>query len=297
MFEILCQKNRAGHGEIFFHGAVSFYDGKSFHIFGEDIKTFGRSLMKPFQIQMFKEELADLTSQQTAIAVSSHNGTKEHITMAKSVLMDLEEERLEISLAKPLEAGEPESIWANPCSGKHSAIVRSLVKRGIDPKGYTAMDHPYDSMFKALLEKQCNTKVQTRAIDGCTLPTYLQSLSSISKGFYNLAAKDDFSWITTAMKEHPYLVGGNNRIDTEVMSIKGADVVAKEGADGLFACVIKVDAKYLSFAFKMAQGRSPDAMKFITQNILERLSINYDVQSSEALSLGVDFHKFLDEIL
>lgn len=297
MFEVLCQKNRAGHGEIFFHGAICFYDGTTFKILGEDIKTFGRSLMKPFQIQMFKEELSDLTSEQLAISVASHNGTREHIEMAKSVLSGIDEEKLEISVSMPLEPGEPESSWANPCSGKHSAILKGLTRKDIDTKGYTKKDHPYDMMFKAALEKHCNTKLQTRAIDGCSLPTYLQSLSSIAKGFYNVASKDEFTWIRNSMKSHPILVGGKDRIDTEVMSIEGVDVLAKEGADGLFVVAFKHNDRNLCICLKMAQGRSPEAMKFITQKILERLAIKYIYKSSENYEIGVDLHKFLDEIL
>ena len=297
MFKVLCQKNRAGHAEIFFHAAICFYDGNTFKILGEDIKTFGRSLMKPFQIQMFKKELSDLSSEQIAISVASHNGTKEHISMAKSVLSDIPEEQLEITSSMPLEVGEEESKWANPCSGKHSAILKGLTMKGLNTAGYTTKDHPYNTMFKSILEKHCNTKLQTRAIDGCSLPTYLQSLSSIAKGFYNVANKDEFQWISHSMKKHPLLVGGRDRIDTEVMSINGLDILAKEGADGLFVAAIKHKGKNMCFSFKMAQGRSPEAMKFITKKILERLTINYDYHSSERYEISVDFHKFLDEIL
>lgn len=296
MFKVLCQQNRASHGEIFYHAAICFYDGDKFKILGEDLKIFGRSLMKPFQIQMFESELADLSSEQVAISVSSHNGTKEHIDTARSVLADLEEEKLEISSSMPLESGESRSQWANPCSGKHSAILRGLTKKGIDTKNYTKKDHPYDIMYKSLLEKQCNTKLQTRAIDGCNLPTYLQSLSSITKGFYNIATKDEFRWISDSMKKHPYLIGGNERIDSETISIAGADIIAKEGADGLFSLAIKREGKTVCFCLKMAQGRSPGAMKFITQKILERLSINYSYKASERIDISVDFHKFLDEM-
>ena len=85
--------------------------------------------MKPFQIQMFKDELNDLTQEQIAISVASHNGTAEHIGMAKTVLADLSEEHLEISCSAPLEPGEEKSQWANPCSGKHSAIIRGLAQK------------------------------------------------------------------------------------------------------------------------------------------------------------------------
>ena len=297
MFEILCQKNRAGHGEVFYHGALSYFDGRAFQIFGDDIKTYGRSLMKPFQIQMFKDELNDLTQEQIAISVASHNGTAEHIGMAKTVLADLSEEHLEISCSAPLEPGEEKSQWANPCSGKHSAIIRGLAQKGIDPKGYTEKDHPYNDLYKSIVEKHCNTKLQTRAVDGCRLPTYVQTLSSLSKGFYNVATKDEFNWISQAMKAHPYLVGGKTRIDTELMSIKGADILAKEGADGILAFVIVHENKVHGFCLKMAQGRSPVAMKFIASQILVNFDIVYNYKETDELNISVDFQKFINETL
>ena len=128
--------------------------------------------MKPFQIQMFKEELSDLSSEQIAISVASHNGTKEHISMAKSVLSDIPEEQLEITSSMPLEVGEAESIWANPCSGKHSAILKGLTRKGLDTAGYTTKDHPYIQCLNLYWKNiVIQSFKQELSMDAVSLPT------------------------------------------------------------------------------------------------------------------------------
>ena len=153
MFEILMQKQRAGHGEIFYHASICLFDGNKFYNFGQDVEIFGRSLMKPFQVQMFKDELSDLSDKEIAISVASHNGTSEHIEMAKVVGKENKEDELLTTVCPPLEPGEESSKWSNPCSGKHSAIIRGLKAKGLDHKGYNEKDHDYDLLFKAIVEK------------------------------------------------------------------------------------------------------------------------------------------------
>ena len=99
------------------------------------------------------------------------------------------------------------------------------------------------------------------------------------------------------MKAHPYLVGGKTRIDTELMSIKGADILAKEGADGILAFVIVHENKVHGFCLKMAQGRSPVAMKFIASQILVNFDIVYNYKETDELNISVDFQKFINETL
>ena len=298
MFKVIAQKQRSGHGEIFFHGAISLFDGENFFNFCDDPMVYGRSLMKPFQIQMFREELSDLTSRQTAIAVASHNGTAKHIKEAQSILSEDLQTKLALTETSPLETGCKTSIWTNPCSGKHCAIVRGLEKQGIDATGYNQKDHDYNKAYRLVVEKYCNTSLQTRAIDGCSLPTYLQSLSSIAKGFYNVYTKQEFSWIRQAMLSHPFLVGGNGRIDTELMSIKEHTVLAKEGADGLLVFSFRdTNNKTWSASLKLASGRNEEAMKYIAAKILEVFSINYTNGQSVDLVNDAEFTIFLSKLV
>ena len=48
------------------------------------------SMMKPFMLKAFVEELSDLTWEQKAISVASHNGDTEHVSAAQSLLSESE---------------------------------------------------------------------------------------------------------------------------------------------------------------------------------------------------------------
>src|SRR6185503_21028241 len=76
-WEPLVDYRRNGVSENTIHGAVAWFSGgKEVHSFGGNVLCYGRSMMKPFYIKVFSKELDGATDwRQTAISVSSHNGT------------------------------------------------------------------------------------------------------------------------------------------------------------------------------------------------------------------------------
>jgi L-asparaginase II len=67
--------------ETTIHGAVAWASGAEVvHSFGGNVLCYGRSMMKPFAMRVFADQLGPvLDSRQQAIACSSHNGDTEHV--------------------------------------------------------------------------------------------------------------------------------------------------------------------------------------------------------------------------
>jgi L-asparaginase II len=73
------------------------------------------------------------------------------------------------------------------------------------------------------------------ARDGCGLPTVSNTVAELAKLYAWLARTRDQDWIWDAMVAHPDLIGGFGRLDSTVLKAGGGRVLAKEGADGLWA--------------------------------------------------------------
>ena len=86
-WEPLVDYRRNGVSETTIHGAVAWSHGDEvIHSFGGNVLCYGRSMMKPFMLKAFVEELDSFSWEQKAIAVASHNGDTEHVAAAQSLL-------------------------------------------------------------------------------------------------------------------------------------------------------------------------------------------------------------------
>jgi L-asparaginase II len=69
-------------------------------------------------------------------------------------------------------------------------------------------------------------------VDGCGVPTYTAPLVAFARAF---RAVDDGGPEQAAMRAHPFLVGGSERLDTDLMAVVPRSLI-KSGAEGL-ACI------------------------------------------------------------
>ena len=60
-------------------------------------------------------------------------------------------------------------------------------------------------------------------------------LDNMQKGYLNLFTAERYSKITQAFLEYPYIIGGEDRLDTKIMQ-NSKNLVAKVGAGGL--CIV-----------------------------------------------------------
>ena len=102
-FQPLLTYERNRLTENTFFGALSVYQsGRVIHQIGRNPLVYARSLLKPFYTRPYAKVLSDLSSQQKAIVLSSHNGSPSHVKMARSLLSKEQETLLLTPESEPL---------------------------------------------------------------------------------------------------------------------------------------------------------------------------------------------------
>jgi L-asparaginase len=277
-WEPLVDYRRNGVSETTIHGAVAWASGgKIVHSFGGNVLCYGRSMMKPIMMKPLVDVLEPITSwEQKAIAVSSHNGTAEHVAAAQSLLPETHWGLMQAPLDVPLvqfgrQVRRPRR-WYHTCSGEHAAIVRGCQLKGWPPIGYLLPQHPFFQAYLDILGDYLGPGWKPLRVsrDGCGLPTVSNTVGELATIYSELARRKDEDWIWEAMIRYPDLVGGFNRLDSTILKACGGKVLGKEGADGLLGMSI-VHPDYpegLGIVIKIAHGWNPQATWYIARAIL-----------------------------
>ncbi|MCB0378434.1 MAG: asparaginase [Bdellovibrionales bacterium] len=277
-WEPLVDYRRNGVSENTIHGAVSWYSGdKKIHSFGGNVLCYGRSMMKPFYIKVFADELKDTTNiKQKAISLASHNGTAEHVEAAQSLLSQGEWGLMLTPLDLPLvqfgrQVRRPRR-WFNNSSGHHAAILKGCRLKGWNRAGYLLPDHPVFKAYLDVVRSFLGNDYEPIRIarDGDGLPTVAMTVNQLAQCYAGLAKRKNEDWIWEAFIQEPDLIGGFNRLDTTVIKSCKGKVIAKEGADGLLGLAIEHQdyPDGLGVVIKIAHGWNPQATWYIARSIL-----------------------------
>jgi L-asparaginase II len=281
----LVDYRRNGVSETTIHGAVAWASGgELIHSFGGNVLCYGRSMMKPFMLKPLAQALAPETNwEQKAIAVSSHNGSTEHVAAAMSLLDESEWGLMQTPLDVPLvqfgrQVRRPRR-WYHPCSGEHAAILKGFKLMGWDRVGYTLPHHPFFAAYIKQLRKTLGEdwKPLRLARDGCGLPTVANTVTELAMLYADLAKDKSSDWIWDAMVSHPDLVGGFNRLDSTILKACEGKVLAKEGADGLLGLSV-VHPEFsdgLGIVIKIAHGWNPQATWYVARGVLGVLGFDF----------------------
>jgi len=264
--------------ETTIHGAVAWASGDQvIHSFGGDVLCYGRSMMKPFVMKIFREELGPVLDwRQRAIALASHNGDTEHVAAAQSILDESEWGLMQTPLDVPLvqfgrQVRRPRR-WFHCCSGEHAALLRGCRLKGWNRAGYTLPQHPFFQAFVEEIGKTLGAGWQPLRVarDGCGLPTVSNTVSELARLVAGLVRDKDEDWIWEAMCRNPDLIGGFDRLDSTILKSCGGRVIAKEGADGLLALgVLSEDyPEGLGIVIKIAHGWNAQATWYIARAVL-----------------------------
>ena len=277
-WEPLVDYRRNGVSETTIHGAIAWCHGDELiHSFGGNVLCYGRSMMKPLMIKVFTEILSEATSwEQKAIALSSHNGTTEHIAAAQSLLSESEWGLMQTPLDVPLiqfgRQGRRPRRWYHCCSGEHAAILKGAKLKGWNRAGYTLPQHEFFQSYLKVLQRFLGSDWQPLRVarDGCGLPTISNTVDELAKLFAGLVTTKDEDWIWQAMVKNPDLIGGFNRLDSTILKACDGKVLGKEGADGLLGLAIEHPAypKGLGIVIKIAHGWNAQAMWYVARSIL-----------------------------
>ncbi len=234
---LLVKTEREGYIEKLHYGFVWVIDEEFNIVFkqGEDYNTpfpF-RSGAKPLQASVLTDcgcfGHFGLTHRELAVICASHTGEEEHVQAVRSVLekIGLNEKHLQCTPKTP----------KNNCSGKHAGMLAVCVKNNWDINTYTEKNHPLQLRIMRKIRELCMLNESPGVVkDGCGAPVPVLPHYNMGIGYLNLFLDGKYRDIKKAMAEYPYIVGGKNKIDTELMRAEPGKLIAKVSAEGV--CIV-----------------------------------------------------------
>ena len=217
-----------------------------------------RSSAKPFQaLPLVLSGAADdlgLTDDELAVACASHNAEEPHLAAVTSILekAGLTEDDLQSGAHLPLyepeadrlirSGEEPRPIHGN-CSGKHAGMLAVCVCEGYETVTFRDPAHPLQRRILGLIAEVCGLREDEVLVagDNCGVPAFALPLQSFAMGLARIATgkalPDELALaalrIRDAVRQHPFMVAGTGRFDTEL--IASTDLLVKGGAEAVLA--------------------------------------------------------------
>lgn len=256
---------RGGLLESVHQGSIAVVDSKGLLLaYAGDpgLRVCLRSAAKPFQAIPLLEyggaaEL-DLTGEEIALTCGSHGAEPVHVATAAALLRkgELDEEDLlcgahypydEKSAADLRAAGERPSPLHNNCSGKHAGMLLATQVMDVAQAAYIDPAHPLQQLIRATLGDfaQVDPDDIPIAVDGCGAPAFFLSLHRTALAYARLMVAtgqdrygESAGTIVEAMTGFPHYVAGNWSMTTPLMAAFSGDLLAKEGAEGLYAMAL-----------------------------------------------------------
>ncbi len=236
------------------YGFVVLADkNRAFDFTGEDkdYPFYLRSCAKPLQASLIidygLDKHFDMTSEEIAICCASHAGEEIHVHTAVNFLkkIGLDESYLKCGLHKPISkteqeklllSGKKENVFQNNCVGKHIMMLAICKIKNWDLNTYYEQEHPLQTAIKEKIYELCHLKKQYPVTkDGCGVPIHSMPLKNMLHGYLNVFCNPKYEKITNAFRNNPYIIGGENRLDTTIME-NSDNLIAKVGAGGL--CIV-----------------------------------------------------------
>lgn len=284
------------------HIAVVDFTGKLLYYYGDPNRvTFARSSAKLLQTIPVIESGAvaayGITDKEVALICGSHSGEDFHVEAVRRILSKsgLNEEYLQCGTHWPFaksatkelkEKGlSPAFVHCN-CSGKHAGMLITAKYLDEDLNTYYKLEHPVQQRIMKTIAEVCEydeSKIIT-AIDGCGVPVHAMPLYKFAQGFARLSKPEVFEGrrqqvvkkINESLTTYPEMVGGTDRICTDLMKLCGDRLFAKAGAAGYYAIGLKDRGLGMTFKIEDAGVGIIDAV------VLETLK-KLDIISSEEL--------------
>ena len=251
---------RGAHLESVHRGRLAVCDpaGNVLEAIGDpEAYIYARSSAKPFQaLPLVLSGAADafgLTDREFAVACASHNAEEPHLAAVRSILekAGLAEDDLQSGAHLPMyepeadrlirSGQEPRPVHSN-CSGKHAGMLAVCVHEGYDTT-YRDPSHPLQRRILGLLAGVCGLQEDEVLVagDNCGVPAFALPLRSFATGLARVATGNALPdelveaalRIRDAMREHPFMVAGTGRFDTELMD--STDLLVKGGAEAVLA--------------------------------------------------------------
>lgn len=242
----------------------------------DTIPYYLRSCAKPLQATLLIDYGIDLTEAELALCCGSHAGEECHIRVAKQILdkFEIDEKYLKCGVHAPLArsmqdkmllSSEKARAIHNNCSGKHIGFLVICKTKGWDMGTYDKPEHPLQIAIKNKINNMCEaTSNYPVTTDGCGVPILSMPLKNMLIGYKNLL---QYEKIINAIQKYPYIFGGENRLDTEIIE-KTHGLIAKVGAGGL--CIVFNEKEQVGFVVKI-NDCSMEARRFAVLEMINRL--------------------------
>ncbi|MBI1951625.1 MAG: asparaginase [Acidobacteria bacterium] len=277
----LVEVRRGGTVESVHFGAIAVVDsgGRTIASAGDPATPVVlRSTAKPAQVlPLLDSGAADrfgFSEEEIAVMIGSHGGEPFHVEAVRSILEKarLQETALLCGAHAPnhkpsaqalRRLGREPSALHNNCSGKHAGMLALAVHLGAPLAAYLDPEHPVQVRIRSRLEALAGLGPGTAglAIDGCSAPTFIMPLGSLALLYARLPAGEGDAGApgaarraVAAMRRHPEMIAGSDRLCTELMRRGRGGLIAKIGAEGMYGMAFERDGRSLGIALKIADG-------------------------------------------
>lgn len=288
MSQRLVEVTRGSIEESNHYGDVAVVDSDGnllWHVGDPNRVMFARSSAKPLQaIPLVESGAADffqMTNEEIALVCSSHSGEAVHVETISKFLnrIGISSEKLACGLHAPyhlethqslLRSGQPITTLHNNCSGKHAGMLAYAKFINADLDHYLDPQHPVQQSILQVVAEMTGVP-QTEIVlgtDGCGVPVYALPLKQYAYAYAQLIdpkqlpspRREAVERIARAMREHPYLVAGENRFCTRLMEACEGDVLGKVGVEGVYC--VGVESKKIGICVKIddGNGRASDTV-------------------------------------
>jgi L-asparaginase II len=284
--EVLARVDRGGVVEAVHtgHAVALGADGSALVRVGNPEGPFlPRSSLKPLQAVAMLRAGLDVDGPALALACASHEGEPAHVEGVVQILRSagLTPADLQTPAVLPNEpdaahawrcAGRGPEPIAHMCSGKHAAMLATCVVVGWDPTAYRAPDQPLQERVRATIAELTDDEPLPVVVDGCGAPAFSATVTGVARAYARIASAPAGTAehrVATAMREHPWYVGGTGTLVTRLGdAVPG--LLAKNGAEGGFAAALP-DGRAL--AVKVLDG-SPRALPALVAALLRALGVD-----------------------
>lgn len=283
MNPILVNRWRGSTIESRHRGSVAVVNaaGRAVLTMGDVQQTvFPRSSIKFLQAINFVKSGAvehyGLDKRHISLSCASHNGEPAHVNLVNDWLatLKLDVSALECGAELPMhqtsafnlmgEGYAPTRAHHN-CSGKHLGMLSTCCHEKLDIENYRLYQHAVQKRWIGDLERFCSVRTEQLpwGYDGCGIPTLAMPLQRLALGMARFADPSELptedqqavSTILSAISEEPYWVAGKERLCTELMRQLAPRVVAKIGAEGVYAA--SIPERGLGIVVKLDDGHMP----------------------------------------
>ncbi|MEM7141669.1 MAG: asparaginase [Actinomycetota bacterium] len=233
--------------------------------------TLPRSAIKP--VQAVPVARVEHDERRLAIASSSHGGEPIHVDLVAGWLDDQggSVDDLECGPHSPTHAPSAEALVAagvapqrvhNTCSGKHAGFLAVCRERDLPVRRYATWEHPFmRGHVTTAMSELCGVAAPDvpAGVDGCGIPVWTMALDRLAAGWARLDTDDVGGRIYDAMAAHPMLVAGTGRACTRLIEAGAGRVVAKTGAEGVFAAIDRRDGVAIAIKARDGTTRAAEA--------------------------------------